>query len=146
MISYEPEIHPGATYRWKETKATYKIFQTGAITITAPSVAAIDSAVQHIYPLVVPFAKEKPRDANLAHMKKLKREAAALNGDNGQSKVGSKRKSDTNNNGRRKKRKRSDVSDSEGDDEDRLFINDKNEEAAGFTSEEEASLSGSDSD
>ena len=57
--SYEPELHPGATYRWKNIKATYKIFQTGAITITAPSVASIESAVHHIYPLVLEFRKDK---------------------------------------------------------------------------------------
>lgn len=33
-FSYEPELHPGATYRIKELKATLKIFTTGSITIT----------------------------------------------------------------------------------------------------------------
>ena len=58
--SYEPEIHPGATYRFNEASATLKIFQTGAITITAPSVSAVQSAVEHIYPLVFIFKKDKP--------------------------------------------------------------------------------------
>lgn len=64
LCSYEPELHPGATYKWKDLKATYKIFQTGAITITAPSVASIESAVHHIYPLVFEFKKEKPKSNN----------------------------------------------------------------------------------
>jgi len=57
--SYEPELHPGVTYRIKQPKATLKIFSTGSITITAPSVANIQSAVEHIYPLVYPFQKPK---------------------------------------------------------------------------------------
>ena len=36
--SYEPEIHPGVTYKLKDPKATLKIFSTGSITVTAPSV------------------------------------------------------------------------------------------------------------
>lgn len=59
-FSYEPEINPGATYRFKEVSATLKIFQTGSITITAPSVDAVQSAVEHIYPLVFHFKKDKP--------------------------------------------------------------------------------------
>ena len=34
LLSYEPELHPGATYKIKELKATLKIFTTGSITIT----------------------------------------------------------------------------------------------------------------
>ena len=32
--SYEPELHPGVTYKITEPKATLKIFSTGSITIT----------------------------------------------------------------------------------------------------------------
>lgn len=32
--SYEPELHPGVTYKIKEPKATLKIFSTGSITVT----------------------------------------------------------------------------------------------------------------
>ncbi len=32
--SYEPELHPGVTYKLKEPKATLKIFSTGSITVT----------------------------------------------------------------------------------------------------------------
>lgn len=57
--SYEPEIHPGATYRIVKPKATLKIFSTGSITITAPSVENLQNAVQHIFPLVYPFRLPK---------------------------------------------------------------------------------------
>ena len=57
--SYEPELHPGVTYRIRQPKATLKIFSTGSITITAPSVANIQSAVEYIYPLVYPYQKPK---------------------------------------------------------------------------------------
>ena len=58
-FSYEPELHPGVTYRIRDPKATLKIFSTGSITITAPSVANIQSAVERIYPLVHKFRKPK---------------------------------------------------------------------------------------
>lgn len=32
--SYEPELHPGVTYKLKTPKATLKIFSTGSITVT----------------------------------------------------------------------------------------------------------------
>lgn len=35
--SYEPELHPGVTYKLKEPKATLKIFSTGSITVTGKS-------------------------------------------------------------------------------------------------------------
>lgn len=34
MCSYEPELHPGVTYKLKEPKATLKIFSTGSVTVT----------------------------------------------------------------------------------------------------------------
>nr|CAD7567820.1 unnamed protein product [Timema californicum] len=33
--NYEPELHPGVTYKLKEPKATLKIFSTGSVTVTA---------------------------------------------------------------------------------------------------------------
>ncbi|XP_052284203.1 TATA box-binding protein-like 1 [Dreissena polymorpha] len=53
--SYEPELHPGVTYRIKDPKATLKIFSTGSITVTAPRVANIQSAIEFIFPLVERF-------------------------------------------------------------------------------------------
>ena len=49
-VEYEPELHPGATYKIKQPKATLKIFSTGSITITAPHVSHISPSVEHIYP------------------------------------------------------------------------------------------------
>ncbi|KAI5634553.1 transcription factor TFIID (or TATA-binding protein, TBP) domain-containing protein [Phthorimaea operculella] len=51
---YEPELHPGVTYRLYNPKATLKIFSTGGVTITARSVSDVQSAVERIFPLVVP--------------------------------------------------------------------------------------------
>ncbi|XP_012235819.1 TATA box-binding protein-like 1 [Linepithema humile] len=56
---YEPELHPGVTYKLKNPKATLKIFSTGSVTVTAPSVAAVQAAIEHIYPLVYEFRKER---------------------------------------------------------------------------------------
>lgn len=53
--NYEPELHPGVTYRMRDLKATLKIFSTGSITVTAATVDAVDSAIQRIYPLVYEF-------------------------------------------------------------------------------------------
>ncbi|KAA0201891.1 hypothetical protein HAZT_HAZT000702 [Hyalella azteca] len=57
--SYEPELHPGVTYRIPHPKATLKIFSTGSITVTAPSIANVQAAIEHVYPLVSEFSKER---------------------------------------------------------------------------------------
>ncbi|XP_063839091.1 TATA box-binding protein-like 1 [Ostrinia nubilalis] len=58
---YEPELHPGVTYKLYNPKATLKIFSTGGVTITARSVNDVQSAVERIFPLVYEF--RKPRSA-----------------------------------------------------------------------------------
>lgn len=61
--SYEPELHPGVTYKINYPKATLKIFSTGSITVTAPSVGNVQCAIEHIYPLVQEFGKQRsPED------------------------------------------------------------------------------------
>jgi len=62
--SYEPELHPGVTYKIQRPKATLKIFSTGSITVTAPSVANVQSAIEKIYPLVYEFRKPKEKSVN----------------------------------------------------------------------------------
>ncbi|XP_014681866.1 PREDICTED: TATA box-binding protein-like protein 1 isoform X2 [Priapulus caudatus] len=57
--SYEPELHPGVTYKIKEIKAVLKIFSTGSITVTAPSVSNVEMAIHQIFPLVVEHQMEK---------------------------------------------------------------------------------------
>ncbi|GAB6029420.1 Transcription elongation factor SPT4 [Chamberlinius hualienensis] len=57
--SYEPELHPGVTYKIKDPKATLKIFSTGSITVTAPSVVNVQSAIEHIFPLVYEYRRDK---------------------------------------------------------------------------------------
>ncbi|XP_063236582.1 TATA box-binding protein-like 1 [Bacillus rossius redtenbacheri] len=63
---YEPELHPGVTYKIEQPKATLKIFSTGSITVTAPSVAAVQAAIEHIFPLVYEFRKERTKEDLLA--------------------------------------------------------------------------------
>lgn len=58
---YEPEIHPGAECRLEHIGATLRIFQTGSITLTAPSVEAVSQAVEHIYPVIYEHRKPKPQ-------------------------------------------------------------------------------------
>ncbi|CAG2103246.1 unnamed protein product [Medioppia subpectinata] len=62
--SYEPELHPGATYRMKDIRAVLKVFQTGSITITARSIGHIQEAVERIYPLVHEYRKPKPSQSS----------------------------------------------------------------------------------
>ncbi|XP_061425440.1 TATA box-binding protein-like 1 [Lethenteron reissneri] len=52
IASYEPELHPAATYKIKSLSATLQIFSTGSITLTAPNVSLIAQAIEQIYPLV----------------------------------------------------------------------------------------------
>jgi len=58
FISYEPELHPGATVRL-EGKAVLKVFTTGSVTLTAPSVERINTAVNEIYPKLFECKKNK---------------------------------------------------------------------------------------
>ncbi|KYN27950.1 TATA box-binding protein-like protein 1 [Trachymyrmex cornetzi] len=70
---YEPELHPGVTYKLKEPKATLKIFSTGSVTVTAPNVAAVQAAIEHIYPLVYEFRKERTPEDELAFTTKKRK-------------------------------------------------------------------------
>ncbi|XP_067007889.1 TATA box-binding protein-like 1 [Anabrus simplex] len=63
---YEPELHPGVTYKLQQPKATLKIFSTGSVTVTAPSVADVQAAIEHIFPLVYEFRKERTKEDLLA--------------------------------------------------------------------------------
>lgn len=66
--SYEPELHPGVTYKIRWPRATLKIFSTGSITVTAPSIDNVQSAIEHIYPKVLEFQKKKDlNDINNPH-------------------------------------------------------------------------------
>ena len=115
MFSYEPELHPGVTYRIRQPKATLKIFSTGSITITAPCVANIQSAVEYIYPLVYPYQKPKTQsDIRLgANEKELLAQSRAELGIAG---------SNTANNGNKKGRKRK--LDDNGSDDDKSDTSD----------------------
>ena len=69
---YEPELHPGVTYKLKKPKATLKIFSTGSVTVTAPSVASVQAAIEYIFPLVYEFRKERSKEDMIALKRKLK--------------------------------------------------------------------------
>ncbi|TSP79471.1 TATA box-binding protein-like protein 1 [Bagarius yarrelli] len=58
IASYEPEIHPAATYRIKNLKSTVQVFSTGSITVTGPNVQSVASAVEQIYPLLFECQKQ----------------------------------------------------------------------------------------
>lgn len=62
IACYEPELHPGVTYKIKDLRATLKIFATGSITVTAPSVPNVQQAIEQIFPLVYEFRKERTPD------------------------------------------------------------------------------------
>lgn len=67
---YEPELHPGVTYKLKSPKATLKIFSTGSVTVTAPSVADVQAAIEYIFPLVYEFRKERTKEEREAMARK----------------------------------------------------------------------------
>lgn len=67
--SYEPELHPGVTYKLYNPKATLKIFSTGSITVTAASVAYVQSAIEHIFPLVYEFRKKRTPQEKIEMLK-----------------------------------------------------------------------------
>ncbi|XP_036343751.1 TATA-box-binding protein-like, partial [Rhagoletis pomonella] len=74
--SYEPELHPGVTYKLRFPKATLKIFSTGSITVTAASVANVQAAIEHIFPLVYEFRKK--RSPEELEQLRIKQQQAAL--------------------------------------------------------------------
>ncbi|XP_075992633.1 TATA box-binding protein-like 1 [Anticarsia gemmatalis] len=75
---YEPELHPGVTYKLYNPKATLKIFSTGGVTITARSVSDVQSAVERIFPLVYEFRKPlTAADEELLRQKRAARAGAA---------------------------------------------------------------------
>ncbi|XP_045767537.1 TATA box-binding protein-like 1 [Maniola jurtina] len=75
---YEPELHPGVTYKLYNPKATLKIFSTGGVTITARSVSDVQSAVERIFPLVYEFRKPRTAaDEELLRQRRAARRGAA---------------------------------------------------------------------
>lgn len=62
LAQYEPELHPGVTFRTEEPKATSKIYSTGSVTVTAPSVANVHRAIEQIYAMAYPFRRDRPTE------------------------------------------------------------------------------------
>ncbi|XP_027217808.1 uncharacterized protein [Penaeus vannamei] len=80
--SYEPELHPGVTYKIDYPKATLKIFSTGSITVTAPSVNNVQNAIEHIYPLVQEFSKVRtPEEMEEFRRNRAKRAGEIIDSD-----------------------------------------------------------------
>jgi len=73
IAQYEPELHPAVTFKIKELKATLKIFSTGSITVTAPSVGNVYQAIEQIYPMVYPFRREKTAEDERVIHKSMKK-------------------------------------------------------------------------
>ncbi|CAH0726018.1 unnamed protein product, partial [Brenthis ino] len=79
---YEPELHPGVTYKLYNPKATLKIFSTGGVTITARSVNDVQSAVERIFPLVYEFRKPRTAaDEELLRQRRAARRPAGAAGE-----------------------------------------------------------------
>ena len=67
--SYEPELHPGATFRVKQFRCTLKLFTTGSITLTAPNVLFAQKSIDFMYPILnqckrQPFVEEIKTEPN----------------------------------------------------------------------------------
>ncbi|XP_011502466.1 PREDICTED: TATA box-binding protein-like protein 1 [Ceratosolen solmsi marchali] len=73
IVQYEPEIQPGVIYKLTDLKATLRIFSTGSVTVTAPSISAVQAAIEHIYPLVYEFRKERSVEEQFALENKKRR-------------------------------------------------------------------------
>ncbi|XP_016982643.2 uncharacterized protein LOC108047098 [Drosophila rhopaloa] len=91
--SYEPELHPGVTYKMRDPdpKATLKIFSTGSVTVTAASVSHVESAIQHIYPLVFEFRKQRSPE-ELQHLRQKQRQQSGVDPNELESQVVSQNK------------------------------------------------------
>ena len=53
--SYEPELHPGASFKMEDIKSTLKLFTTGSVTITAPSVDASKRALNQMQSILLKY-------------------------------------------------------------------------------------------
>ncbi|OWA52360.1 putative TATA box-binding protein-like protein 1 [Hypsibius exemplaris] len=58
-VSYEPELHPAASWRVPETGGQLQIFQTGSLSVTAPNVAAAQRTFDILHPRLRQFSKPK---------------------------------------------------------------------------------------
>lgn len=63
--SYEPELHPGATFKLSDLKTTLKLFTTGSVTLTAPSVSVAQQAVNRMYPILYEYRRNAPPQSTL---------------------------------------------------------------------------------
>jgi len=67
--SYEPELHPGATFKLSDLKTTLKLFTTGSVTLTAPSVSVAQQAVNRMYPILYEYRRNAPPNTSINNIK-----------------------------------------------------------------------------
>lgn len=72
-VQYEPEIQPGVVYRISDIKATVRMFSTGSITVTAPSIGAVQKSIEHVYPLALNFRRIRSSEEQSAVERKKRR-------------------------------------------------------------------------
>lgn len=73
IVQYEPEIQPGVVYRIHDLKATVRMFSTGSITVTAPSIGAVQKSIEHVYPLALKFQRLRSAEEQSAVEKRKRR-------------------------------------------------------------------------
>uniref|UniRef100_A0A8C5NWA0 TATA box-binding protein-like 1 n=1 Tax=Jaculus jaculus TaxID=51337 RepID=A0A8C5NWA0_JACJA len=56
--SYEPEPHPAVSCRIKSLRAASQVFSTGSIAVTGPSVKAVATTMEQVYPFMFESRKE----------------------------------------------------------------------------------------
>ncbi|GAU99774.1 hypothetical protein RvY_10726 [Ramazzottius varieornatus] len=61
-VSYEPELHPAASWRLPDIGGQMQIFQTGSVSITAPNVATAQLTFDTIFPKLRLYSKPKESD------------------------------------------------------------------------------------
>ncbi|XP_017145371.2 uncharacterized protein LOC108157711 [Drosophila miranda] len=75
---HDPEMHWCVTYQMQMPKAALKIFTTGSITVMAASVNLVESAIEHIYPLIREFRKQRSLDMVKNLRAKKKKNGASI--------------------------------------------------------------------
>lgn len=74
IVQYEPEIQPGVLYRIDDIPATVRMFSTGSITVTAPSIGAVQKSIEHVYPLALNFRRNRTPEEQSAVEKRKRRQ------------------------------------------------------------------------
>ena len=60
LCQYEPELHPGATFKLAQLKTSLKLFTTGNVTLTSANCELVRKAVEHIFPILERYRRDTP--------------------------------------------------------------------------------------